>query len=448
MEQNLTEGSVWKKLGAFALPILGANLLQAMYGTVDLMIVGLFSSSAEVSAVSTGSITMQTLNGIITGLTMGCTVLLGQKIGQKDEKAAARTIGSAFGLFVFVGILLAGLIVFFSGFIAQVMNAPKEAFLQTEAYIRICGAGILCIVMFNAISGIFRGIGDSKTPLWLMGIACVGNILGDLLLVGVFSMKSQGAALATIAAQAMSVAFACGMIRRRGFGFPVSKKDIRPAKNETKKILQYGLPIAAQEALTGASFMIILAILNGFGLVASAGVGVAEKLCSLMFIVPGAIMSAVSAFSAQNIGAGKNKRAKRGMFYGMGISVAVGMVMFSVSFFQGVWLAHFFTSEKEVMLAAADYLKSYSVDCVIVGINFSMMGYLNGCGRTMFVALQGIVSTFLVRIPVSYLMSKIEGVTLFQIGFATPLATVFAIAITICYLIYIEKADKKQMKSR
>lgn len=442
MEQNLTEGSVWKKLGAFALPILGANLLQAMYGTVDLMIVGLFSDSAEVSAVSTGSITMQTLTGIISGLTMGCTVLLGQKIGQKDEKAAARTIGSAFWLFISVGILLTGLIVSLAGSIAQVMNAPEEALLPTTAYIRICGAGILCIVMFNAVSGIFRGMGDSKTPLLLMGIACIGNILGDLLLVGVFSMKSQGAALATIAAQALSVVFSCILIRKRGFGFPVSRNDFRPAKYETGRILQYGLPIAAQEALTGASFMIILAILNGFGLVASAGVGVAEKLCSLMFIVPGAIMSAVSAFSAQNIGAGKNKRAKCGMFYGMGISVAVGLVMFAVSFFHGVWLAHFFTSDREVMLAAADYLKSYSVDCVIVGINFSMMGYLNGCGRTMFVALQGIISTFLVRIPVSYFMSKTAGVTLFQIGFATPLATIFAIIITVCYLIVIERKNK------
>lgn len=442
MEQNLTEGSVWKKLGAFALPILGANLLQAMYGTVDLMIVGLFSNSAEVSAVSTGSITMQTITGIITGLTMGCTVLLGQKIGQKDEKAAARTIGSAFWLFISVGILLAGVIVCLASTIARVMNAPEEAFWQTVAYIRICGAGILCIVMFNAISGIFRGMGDSKTPLWLMGIACAGNVLGDLLFVGVFSMKSQGAALATIAAQALSVVFSYVLIRKRGFGFPVSRNDLRPTKNETIRILQYGLPIAAQEALTGASFMIILAILNGFGLVASAGVGVAEKLCALMFIVPGAIMSAISAFSAQNIGAGNSKRAKSGMFYGMGISVVVGIAMFAVSFFQGVWLAHFFTSDREVMLAAADYLKSYSIDCVIVGINFSMMGYLNGCGRTMFVAIQGIISTFLVRIPVSYFMSKMEGVTLFQIGFATPLATVFAIVITSCYLIYIERRNR------
>lgn len=440
MEHNLTEGSVWKKLLQFAVPIFGANLLQAMYGTVDLMVVGLFSNSADVSAVSTGSMTLQTITGIITGLTMGCTVLLGQNIGKKDEKAATRTVASALCLFVSLGILLAAVIVCLAASVAQVMNAPAEAFAQTTSYIRICGGGIICIVLFNALSGMFRGLGDSRTPLLLMGIACVGNIAGDLILVGHFSMGSSGAAVATIAAQGLSVICAGFLIQKRGFGFQIDKKNLKPAKYEILRILQYGSPIAAQEALTGVSFMIILSILNSFGLVASAGVGVAEKICALIFIVPGAIMSAISAFSAQNVGAGKYDRAKYAMYYGMGLAFAVGICMFAISFFKGTWLAHFFTTDEAVMEAAADYLKSYSIDCVIVGFNFSMMGYLNGNGRTAFVALQGILSTFLVRIPVSYFMSKIPGVTLFQIGFATPLATAFAIIITFCYLRYCSRA--------
>lgn len=442
MKYRLTEGSVFKKLLYFAMPIFMANLLQAMYGTVDLMIVGRFASSAEVSAVSTGSMTMQTITGIITGLTMGCTVLLGHNIGRKDEIASSRTIGSAFCLFVAVGIVLSVLMVCIANPIAKVMNAPIEALSQTAEYVWICGGGIICIVLFNAISSMFRGIGDSKTPLVLMSVACAGNVLGDLLLVGVFKMESKGAAIATISAQGLSVICAYFMIRKKGFGFTVDKENLKPAKFETRHILQYGLPIAAQETLTGVSFMVILAILNGFGLVASAGVGVAEKICALMFIVPGAIMSAISAFSAQNIGAGKPKRAKKAMYFGMVFSFGVGILMFAVSFFQGEWLASFFTTDKAVMSACANYLKSYSIDCVIVGFNFSMMGYLNGKGKTAFVATQEILSTFLVRIPVSYFMSKIEGVSLFQVGFATPLATVFAIVITVCYIVHIEKESK------
>ena len=438
-EHSLTEGSVWKKLLLFALPIMGANLLQAMYGTVDLMVVGLFADAAQVSAVSTGSMTMQTITGIISGLTMGCTVQLGQAIGMRDHRTASRTVASSLALFVALGLALSGAIIAAAPPIARVMNAPVEALPSTVDYIRCCGAGVICIVLFNAISGMFRGIGDSRTPLILMGSACGANVLGDLLLVGVLSLGSVGAAIATVAAQGLSVLAAALMVRRRGFGFETRREELRPARAETLRILRYGLPIAAQEALTGVSFMVILAILNGFGLIASAGVGVAEKLCGLMFIIPGAMMSAVSAFSAQNIGAEKPARARQGMAVSMAVSFGMGLCMFALSLFFGERLAGLFSGDAAVCAAAADYLRSYAVDCVIVGFNFSMMGYLNGMGHTGFVALQGILSTFVVRIPVSWLMSRIPGVTLFQIGFATPLATVFAIVITALYLLRLRR---------
>lgn len=438
----LTEGSVLKKLLLFALPILGANLLQALYGTVDLMIVGLFTEKSEVSAVSTGSMTMQTVTGIVTGLTMGCTVLLGNSIGVRDYRRASRAVASSGLLFLIVGAVLTVLVAAAASPIAVVMNAPEKALGQTVRYIRICGFGVIFIVLFNALSGIFRGIGDSRTPLILMAVSCVCNVLGDLLLVGVFSLGSAGAAAATVAAQGISVLCAFGMIRRRGIGFEARREDLHPAGKETLQILRYGLPIAAQELLTGVSFMVILAILNGFGLVESAGVGVAEKICGLMFIVPGAMMAAVSAFSAQNVGAGLRDRARKGMLCGIAVTVLAGLVMFAVSFTNGVWLSHFFSRDAEVCAASADYLRSYSVDCVLVGFSFCMMGYLNGNGKTGFVALQGILSTFLVRIPVSFFMSRIEGVSLFQVGFATPLATVFAIVLITVYLLRFERKQK------
>ncbi len=442
MDKSMLTGSVWKKLLLFMVPVFGANLLQTLYGTVDLIVVGRFASTADVSAVSTGSMTMQTITGIITGLTMGCTVRIGHLIGQHDLARAARTVGSALILFLLTGVLLTGAVFMAARPIATIMNAPEDALSGTTQYIRICGAGIIFIVLFNAVSGIFRGIGDSRTPLVLMAIACVTNIAGDLLLIGVFGLGTAGAALATVFAQAVSVACALVKMFNQGLGFPLTRSDLGLNKTETSYITRYGLPIAAQEALTGVSFMVILAILNGFGLVASAGVGVAEKICGIMFLIPGACMSAVSTFSAQNIGAGQYSRARKSMFYGMAWTVAVGVVMFAFSFFHGDIIASFFSDDSDVIAAAADYLRSYSVDCVIVGINFSMMGYLNGNGKTLFVALQGILSTFLVRIPVSFFMSRVEGVSLFQIGFATPLATVFAILLTLSYLIVFEKKRK------
>ena len=441
-EYSLTEGSVLKKLLLFALPILGANVLQSLYGTVDLMIVGLFTDASEVSAVSTGSMTMMTLTGIVGGLTMGCTVLLGNSIGSKDFRKASHAVASSGLLFLLVGVMLTVLMVVLASPISSVMNAPEEAFQQTVDYIKICGFGVICIVGFNALSGIFRGIGDSKTPLILVAISCVVNIIADLVLVGVLKMGSAGAAIATVGAQGISVLSAFWMIKKKGFGFETKKEELKPAKEELVQILKYGVPIAAQELLTGMSFMVLLAILNSFGLIASAGVGVAEKISGLMFIVPGTMMAAESAFCAQNIGAGRIDRAKKGMYFGMVITAAIGISMFALCFTNGVFLSHLFAKDMEVCYASADYLKSYSMDCVFVGFYFCMIGYLNGNGRTGFVALQGILSTFLVRIPVSYFMSKIEGVSLFKVGLATPLATVFALIITIWYLARFEKKRK------
>jgi len=443
MKNDLTTGTVWKRLLAFALPIFGANLLHSLYGTVDLMIVGLFTDEAEISAVSTGSMTLQTIGGIVIGLTMGCTVLLGRNIGKRDYASGARTVASSLVLFVLVGFILTALMTILAAPIAGVMNAPAEAFRGTTAYIRICGFGVIFVVLFNALSGIFRGVGDSRTPLVLMGIACVCNIIGDLILVGVVKMGADGAAIATVGAQAVSVISAFFIVRKKGFGFDYDKKDLKPAKRETGMILRYGIPIAAQEALTGVSFMIILAILNTFGVTASAGVGIAEKICGLMFIVPGAMMAATSAFTAQNVGAGRRDRARAGMKAGILFSVAVGFGMFMMGFFAGNEMAHLFSKDDAVCAAAADYLRTYSIDCVLVGISFNMMGYLNGNGRTGFVALQGILSTFLVRIPVSFFMSKIPGVSLFEVALATPLATLFAIIMIVIYLRSFERKIAK-----
>jgi Na+-driven multidrug efflux pump len=277
-----------------------------------------------------------------------------------------------------------------------------------------------------------------------MIIACVANIIGDYVLVGMLGMKSAGAALATVGTQGLSVIFAAFIIYKRGFCFDAKKEDLRLTKKETMQILKFGVPIAAQDALTGVSFMAILAILNGFGVVASAGIGIAKKLCALMFIVPSSMNAAIPAFSAQNIGAGKKQRARFSMYYGILVSEIVGCIMFLTTFFHGDVLTLFFTNNPEVIAAAADYLRSYSVDCILVGISFCMMGYLNGCGKTFFVSLQGILSTFLVRIPACYLLSKVPNASLFLVGSASPLATLFAIILLVGYLVHMYKSEQKE----
>lgn len=444
--QNFTEGRIFAPLIRFALPVLLALFLQTMYGAVDLLVVGQFGgdlADVYVSAVSTGSQIMQTITVVITGLAMGLTVFVGMKIGAGQKKAAGEIIGSGIALFGVIGVILSVVMVLTASLLAQVMHAPKEAFEQTVIYITICSSGVVFIVAYNLVGSIFRGIGDSKMPLVTVAIACTLNIGGDLLLIAGFHMGAAGAAVATIFAQAVSVLLSLIIIRKLELPFSFSVKDIRLRGIYIKEILKLGIPIALQDLLVSISFLAIIAIVNGLGLTASAGVGVAEKMCGFLMLVPSAYMQSMSAFVAQNIGAGKPERARKALWCGIASSLAAGIVMGYFTFFHGDLLAGIFARDTEIILAAADYLKAYAIDCLLTSFLFCFIGYFNGCSSTTFVMLQGIVGAFGVRLPVSWIMSKQVTVSLFHIGLATPASTVVQIILCgLYFLITLRKAKR------
>ncbi|MDO5785238.1 MAG: MATE family efflux transporter [Eubacteriales bacterium] len=448
MEQTkaFTEGSILHPLLRFSIPVLFALCLQAMYGAVDLLVVGWFGTAADVSAVSTGSQILQTITAVITGLAMGTTILLGQKLGQQREAEAGDVIGSAVCLFLMVAVVLTVTLVAFASPVCTLMQAPAEAFAKTVQYVRICMCGAVFIVAYNVLGSIFRGMGDSKTPLLAVGIACVFNILGDLLFVAVLDMAASGAALATILAQAISVVLCLLIIRRRGgLPFAFSLKNIRPHKMLLRRIFLLGLPIALQDLLVSISFLVILAIVNSLGVIASAGIGVAEKLCVFIMLVPSAYMQSLSAFVAQNIGAQKPGRARRAMLYGMLTSFLICAVLAYLSFFHGDMLANIFAKDMEVIAASADYLKAYAIDSLLTPFLFCFLGYFNGCGKTSFVMAQGIIGAFCVRIPVSWMMSHLEPVSLFHIGLATPCSTVVQITLCVVYFAWLGRRMRREV---
>ncbi|MBQ8117521.1 MAG: MATE family efflux transporter [Lachnospiraceae bacterium] len=442
---DFTEGKILFPLLRFVFPVLIALFLQALYGAVDLIVVGKFAGAEDVSAVSTGSQIMLTLTNLMSSLSMGITIFLGQKIGEKDAEAGGRIVGAGICMFVGIGIVLTLLVPLLSGGLAGIMQAPEEAFDLTKSYIRICGFGSLVIILYNLIGSIFRGLGDSHTPLMTVLIACICNIAGDLLLVAVFHMGAEGAALATVFAQMISVIISLVLIRRKTLPFAFALKDIRPDKAIIGKIVGLGIPIAFQDLLVGISFLVVLAIVNSLGLVASAGIGVAEKVCAFIMLVPIAFMQAMSAFVAQNRGAGKIDRAIQGLKIAIGVSVFFGVIMFAVTFFRGDMLSLIFANDVQVIAASADYLKAYAIDCLLTCFLFCFIGFFNGMEYTGFVMAQGILGAFLVRVPVSFLMSRIEPVTMFRIGLATPCSTVLQITLCFFYFAWFQKrrADRK-----
>lgn len=438
-ENKLTEGRIMGSLLRFAIPVFLALFLQAMYGAVDLLVVGKYAHIADQSGVATGSMFTTSFTNVITCFAIGVTVLIAEAIGSGRKKAASKGIGTGIAVFAAVAVVATVILVVFAERIAILMHAPSDALTQTTQYIRICGSGIIFIIAYNVIGAIFRGIGDSKTPLITVAIACVVNVVGDLIFVIGFDMGAAGAALATIMAQAISVTISLIIISRKKLPFNLSKSDIRFDKEYTKKIFVIGTPIALQELLVGMSFIFIQTTVNSIGLVESAAIGVGEKVCAFLMLVASAYMQSMAAFVAQNNGAGKHKRSKKALLYGIETAFIAGLVMGLLAFFGGAYLAKIFSNDASVIKATHSYLKAYAIDCLLTAILFCFIGYFNGCERTMFVMLQGIIGAFCIRVPLVMLFNKVGNGSLFMIGLATPTSSAVQIVLCIVAFIYYEK---------
>ncbi|MBR4908083.1 MAG: MATE family efflux transporter [Acidaminococcaceae bacterium] len=436
---DFTEGKIIGPLLRFVFPIMFAIFLQIFYGAVDLLIVGKFSDAVNVSAVSTGSQLMHSVTIILTDLALGTTVLLGIFLGQKNSEECGRVIGATVALFFSIGAAVSVLFLCCAEPLAALMNAPTEAFVQTASYIRICGGGSVFIVAYNVLGSIFRGIGNARLPLFTVAVATVFNIAGDYLMVAVFHMGATGAAIATVFAQAVSVLCSVLLIKRLGLDLSFSVSDIGFHKTLIRRIVSLGLPIALQDLLVGISFLIILAIVNRYGVITSAGVGVAEKLCGFFLLAPIAFSQGISSFVAQNYGAGKMDRARKALRYGISISLSCGVVLGYLAFFHSVPLSSIFSDEATVCRASGEYLKAFSFDCLLTAFLFCFMGFFNGCARTRFVMLQGIAGAFLVRVPLSYLFSSWYGGNIFILGLATPASSFVQVLLCIIYFIKFKR---------
>lgn len=440
---NFTEGKIFAPLLAFALPVLLALFLQSLYGAVDLLVVGQFATSADVSAVSTGSQIMFTVTNVIAALAMGTTILIGQQMGAGRNEQAGRTMGTSIVFFTVLALILSVVMVAFVKPIATIMNAPQEAFAMTCDYLRICSSGMIFIVGYNLIGSLFRGLGNSRLPLLTVAIAAVINIFGDLFCVCVLHMGAAGAAVATVVSQAISLVISFLFIRRMKLPFHFTRKELCWDGSLIRRVLGLGFPIAISDFLVGLSFLVIVAIVNVLGVTASAGVGVAEKVCGFIMLVPSAFSQSMAAFAAQNFGANKLDRARKGLLYGLAVSWIIGAVMAYLSFFHGDMLCRIFAREPEVVAAGWQYLKAYGIDCLLTPVFFNLAGYFNGLGRTRFVMAENLIGGIGIRLPVSYLMSKVKPVSLFRIGLATPMASFVQNVLCVVYFVMLEKQQKR-----
>lgn len=435
-KNDLTTGSVGRNLLMFAMPYLFSCFMQTFYGMADLFVVGLYNGSKTTTAVSVGSQVMHMITVILVGFAMGTTVRIGQSVGARDREAAAKTVGTSIAFFTVLSLAVTAVLLLLVEPITKVMLTPEAAVEETEVYLTICFAGIPFITAYNVISSIFRGVGDSRRPMYFVGIACVVNIVLDFVFIGACGMGASGAALGTICGQALSVAVSLVMMRRRDFGFSVTRQDVALDGEAAGQILRVGTPIAFQDGLIQIAFIVITVIANSRGLTASAAVGIVEKLIGFMFLVPSAFLSSISTLTAQNMGARRADRARQSLRYGLMITVCWGAVCALYNQFLPHTLVGMFTKDAAVLAAGCAYLKSYSFDCMFAAVHFCFSGYFCGSQKSLISFIHNITAILLVRIPGAYWASIHYPDDLYPMGWAAPLGSLLSALICVGFYIY------------
>ena len=428
MEKNLTTGSVFKNLVLFSLPYLLSYFLQTLYGMADLFIIGQFEGVASTTAVSVGSQVMHMLTVMIVGLAMGTTVSIAQNIGAGDRRKAAQAVGNTVVLFVSVSVALTVLLLLLVRHIVSVMSTPAEAVEGTVEYLTVCFIGIPFITAYNIISSIFRGMGDSRSPMYFIAIACVTNIALDYVFMGALHLGPVGAALGTTVSQAASVAISLFVIRRR-HSIPLEKKDFKPEKSVIGKILKIGVAIACVTNIA-LDYVFMGALHLG--------------------PVGAALGTTVSALGAQNIGADKPERARLTLRYAILLAAGFGLIVSVLIQFSAEPIVALFTDKEaaggaEVIRLGGQYLRGYIWDCLFAGIHFSFSGYFCACGKSGLSFLHNIIAIMFVRVPGVYLTSNLFPTTLFPMGLATATGSFLSVVIcVIAFAVITKNRDENQ----
>ena len=431
---NLTQGSVVGNIFSFSLPYMLSYFLQILYGLADLFVIGRYCGVDSTTAVSIGAQVMHMLTVVIIGLAMGTTVLTARAVGAGDRKRASNIIGNTFSIFAILAVVLTALLLASCHFIVHLMDTPPEAVRETQEYLTVCFAGVPFVVFYNVIASVYRGLGDSKSPMYFVIVACVTNIVLDYLLIGWIGLGAMGAALGTTLSQVVSVLFAAMAIRRHRSVLGIRRSDLRPSRRMLGAMMKIGLPVGVQDGLIQVSFIAITVIANGRGLYDAAAVGIVEKFIGLLFVIPSSMLSTVSAVSAQNIGAGQMDRARATMRYAIYICAGFGLVAATVLQFVPEVAVRIFTDDTQVVVKGAEYLQGYVWDCVLAGIHFCFSGFFTACGYSIISFAHNLLAIVSLRIPLSYLASEAYPDTLYPMGLATVAGSL--LSVIICAVVY------------
>ncbi|MCI7814781.1 MAG: MATE family efflux transporter [Lachnospiraceae bacterium] len=440
-KNNLTEGSILKTLFLFAVPFLIANILQSLYGAVDLFVVGKYCNAESVAAVSTGTQVTQIITSLVSGLTLGGTILIGKYMGQKDFERVKKTIGTTLSVFAIVAILLTVLMMLFETPLLKILQTPEESFALTARYVTICMLGNFFICGYNAISAVLRGYGDSTRPMVFVGIACAVNIVLDFVFVKYCGMGVSGTALATVLSQAFGMFLAIAYLKKKEFLFDFKLSSFRISGSLARELAFVGIPISFQELMVRISFLYLMAVMNRCGVYAASVVGIGSKYDVFAMLTATSTSNALAAITAQNVGAGKPERARKSLWYGMSFALFVSFLFWLWAQINPQSMIGVFTNDENVIEAGVPFFRSCSYDYFLVTIVFCLNGYLNGKQKTVWTMISCSAGALLLRIPMVYVFGKYFASDLGMLGKIAPIVS----GIMACYtLIYVLFEGKKE----
>jgi len=423
IEKNLTEGSVVKQLILFALPFMLSNLIQTLYNVADMLIVGIYSGTAGISGVNIGGQVTFILTNIIIGLTVGGTVIIGQYLGAGDRKGMRETIGTLLTFLLVSGISFTVIMLILSDAVLSLLQTPKESYRQARDYLDVTLMGTIFIFGYNAFAAILRGLGDSKRPLIFVTIACLTNVFLDILFVGVYGMEARGAAIATVISQALSMILCIIYMKRSDFEFDFKLSSFKFYKERFSMLMKVGIPISIQNVIVNFSFLVLTAIANSMGVIASAAVGIVGKYNGFAILPAIAVGSSVSAMVAQNMGAGENERAKKTFYTGFTLAFSITFVVFVITQMFPEEILSLFDKNPETIAAGVEYVRTFSFDYLVVPATFCLNGLVTGSGHTVISSVCGILSSIGFRVPIALLFGVVLQKGLWGLGLAAPVAS-------------------------
>lgn len=407
--RDMTQGTPWKAILAFSLPLLAGNLLQQLYNTVDSIVVGRYVGREALAAVGTSFPAMMLMFALFMGIATGTNIMVAQYFGAKDNESLSKTVHTALSLTAIVGVFISVAGYFFVPTLLKWIQVPANVFDMTRTYLQIIFLGHIASLYYNILSGILRGLGDSITPLIFLMISTAINIVLDLVFVIYLDLGVAGVALATIIAQSCSAIFGFFRIRQMKGVLRIHLRELRPDRKLALQMIRLGIPAGIQQSTFSIANLLVQSLINSFGDVIMAGMNIVMRVDMFVMMPNMTFGIAMTTFSGQNVGARKMDRVTKGAADGLKLGLGVSAVLTVLILVFGRALIHVFTNDPEVTVAGVRAIRIIAAGYLGVTINQILAGVMRGAGDTVIPMLNSFVTTVLVRLPLAYAITHLTG---------------------------------------